>query len=62
MQNMNRAVVIVTHDSDLAFNLCNRIIIINNGIIIADDKPQSILLNYDLIQKIGLKPVEVSLL
>jgi energy-coupling factor transport system ATP-binding protein len=62
MQNMNKAVVIVTHDSDLAFNLCNRIIIVNNGIIIADDKPQLVLLNYDLIQKIGLKPVEVSLL
>ncbi|MEM3832962.1 MAG: ABC transporter ATP-binding protein [Thermoprotei archaeon] len=52
-----KAVIIVTHDTDLALHLCNRIIIINNGAIIADNTPDVILSNDTLIKQIGLKPI-----
>lgn len=60
MHSMNKAVVIVTHDSDLAFHLCNRVIIVDNGIIISDSTPRSVFSNHEILQKVRLKPLEVS--
>jgi energy-coupling factor transport system ATP-binding protein len=59
MRSIDRAVIIVTHDSDLAFSLCNRVVIINDGIIIADNTPQSIFSNHEILRKVELKQPEV---
>jgi len=60
MHNMNKAVIIVTHDSDLAFHLCNRVIIVDNGIVIADDAPYSIFSKHEILERARLKPLEVA--
>ncbi|MGC8948027.1 MAG: ABC transporter ATP-binding protein [Thermoprotei archaeon] len=57
LHKQGKAVIIVTHDTDLALHLCNRIIIINNGTIAADNTPDLIFSDDKLIKQIGLKPI-----
>ncbi|MEM1611165.1 MAG: ATP-binding cassette domain-containing protein [Sulfolobales archaeon] len=56
MYKRDKAVIIVTHDTDLATLLSNRVIIINDGTIAADTKPD-ILFNDNFTEMFGLKPV-----
>lgn len=58
MYRRNKAVVIITHDTDLATLLSNRVIVINNGVMVADTKPD-ILFDHDFTNKVGLKPARL---
>lgn len=59
LHKQGKAVIIVTHDTDMALKLCNRVIIINNGTIIADNTPNVVFSNDKIVQQIGLKPVDI---
>jgi energy-coupling factor transporter ATP-binding protein EcfA2 len=48
--------IIVTHDMELAAELATRILIMQNGHIIADGKPREILTNQDLLTSARLEP------
>jgi len=47
--------LIATHDLDMALDICDRVIILKDGSIRADGKPQEILTNKELLQKNGLE-------
>jgi cobalt ECF transporter T component CbiQ len=48
--------IIVTHDMELAAELASRILIMQNGRIVADGKPREILTNQDLLRSARLEP------
>jgi cobalt/nickel transport system ATP-binding protein len=48
--------IIVTHDMELAAELATRILIMQNGHIIADGRPREILTNQDLLTSARLEP------
>lgn len=56
MYRNNKAAIIVTHDTDLAVKLSNRVAILKNGILVADTKPEA-LYNDRLANEIGIRPV-----
>lgn len=47
--------VIATHDLDLVYEICDRVILINKGKIIAEGVPEDILTNKNLMEKYGLE-------
>ena len=47
--------IITSHDLDFIWDTCNRVIIMNDGKIIADDKPDIILRNQFLLEENGLE-------
>jgi cobalt/nickel transport system ATP-binding protein len=47
--------IIATHDLDMALDLCERTIIIKEGIVVADGKSESILCNETLLLESGLE-------
>jgi len=52
--------IIATHDLDMAYELCGRIIVIHNGVVAADDTPEKIFNNEKLLQEAGLeKPLSM---
>jgi len=54
--------LIVEHKMEELFPFVDRVIVMNNGEIILDGKPREIVENVGLMEKIGLKPPQVSLL
>ena len=48
--------IIVTHDMELAAELATRILVMQNGKIVADGKPREILANQDLLRSARLEP------
>lgn len=49
------SILLITHDIDLAFEYARRIIIINDGNIILDGKPENVFEDKDLIKSAGLR-------
>ena len=47
--------IITSHDLDFIWDTCNRVILMNDGKIIADDKPDIILRNQFLLEENGLE-------
>ncbi|MDY5122618.1 MAG: ABC transporter ATP-binding protein [Treponema sp.] len=47
--------IITSHDLDFIWDTCNRVILMNDGKIIADDKPDTILRNQFLLEENGLE-------
>jgi cobalt ECF transporter T component CbiQ len=48
--------IVVTHDMELAAELATRIVVMQNGRIVADGKPREILTNQDLLRSARLEP------
>lgn len=46
--------VIATHDLEMAAAICNRIIVLQNGRVVADGAPKTILENQELLESAGL--------
>lgn len=46
--------VIATHDLEMAAEICNRVILFQNGQVVADGRPESILQNHQLLESAGL--------
>lgn len=51
LQTRNETMIITTHDMDMALDLCDRVIVINEGEIVGDDKPVTIFNDRELICK-----------
>lgn len=55
VQEKNKTILIVTHDVNLAAQFCGRIVILNDGKIVANGSPQEVL-KFPMIQKVyGVK-------
>jgi energy-coupling factor transport system ATP-binding protein len=53
------AILFITHDIDLAVIYANRILMVNDGQLVADGKPQDILKDYDHLRKNRLVPTSL---
>jgi energy-coupling factor transport system ATP-binding protein len=58
----NTAVIIISHDMNLVGEWVDRVIVMHDGRIICNGKPREIFSKFDLLEKIGLSPPQVSLL
>lgn len=55
LQSLNVTKVIATHDLDSAVQLCTRVIVMDNGEIVADGEPAAILGDKELMEAHGLE-------
>jgi len=55
IKNLDKTKIITTHDLDMAMEICQRIIVLSNGKIVADGNPHDILLNEDIMLNNGLE-------
>jgi energy-coupling factor transport system ATP-binding protein len=59
IKSMGKTVAIVTHDSDFALGVADRIVILNDGSIVAEGSPTQILSDPKLIDDAGIEPPSV---
>ncbi|MGL5682171.1 MAG: energy-coupling factor ABC transporter ATP-binding protein [Marinifilaceae bacterium] len=55
IKGFNHTCIIATHDLEMAWELCNRIIVMHQGKIIADDTTKNIFENAELLKECGLE-------
>jgi energy-coupling factor transport system ATP-binding protein len=53
------AILFITHDVDLAVIYANRVLIVNDGRLIADGKPQDVLRDFDRLKANRLVPTSL---
>ena len=58
-EELQMTIVFITHDIDLAVIYANRVLLINDGTIAADGKPEEILANRELIEHNRLVPTSL---
>ncbi len=58
MYMQGKAVVIVTHDTNIAAKLCNRVVVLNNGVVVTDSN-QSIFFNDNFVRNTGIRPLKI---
>lgn len=56
MSYRNKAIIIITHDSDLALSVGTRLVVLLNGELVYDGKPESILSNPEKTEEYGIEP------
>jgi energy-coupling factor transport system ATP-binding protein len=56
LKSMGKTIIVVTHDSDFALSVSDRVIVMRDGTIAADGSPQEILLNRLVVEELGLEP------
>ena len=55
LQSFKHARIIVSHDLDMVMDVCNRIIVLNQGRLVADDTPKAIFSNTALLEECHLE-------
>ena len=55
IKNLDKTKIITTHDLDMAMEICQRVIVLSNGKIVADGNPHDILLNENIMLNNGLE-------
>ena len=55
LQSFSHARIIVTHDLDMVMDVCHRIIVLNQGRLVADDTPEAIFSNAALLEQCHLE-------
>jgi len=55
LRSFNHTKIITSHDLDMVFESCNRIIVINNGAVVADGATAEVLTNLKLLESCGLE-------
>ncbi len=55
VNSMGVTIMMVSHDMHLMLEYCERALVLSDGKLIADDKPEKILTNSDIIEKAALK-------
>lgn len=55
MKTLDQTKIIATHDMDMALELCNRVIVLHHGKIMADGHPKEIFMKKDLLEKCHLE-------
>lgn len=58
LPNFN-AILFITHDIDLAVIYANRVLMVDNGQLVADGKPQDVLKDFDILRKHRLVPTSL---
>ncbi|MBN1536689.1 MAG: ABC transporter ATP-binding protein [Anaerolineales bacterium] len=53
------AILFITHDIDLAVIYANRVLLVDNGQVVADGKPEEVLSNFDLLSATRLVPTSL---
>ena len=61
LKSMGKTVLVVTHDSDFALSVSDRVIVMKEGVIAADAAPKDILLNEVVVNELGLEPPTILL-
>lgn len=56
MKTEGKTILVITHDSDFALKIGDRIIVIYDGSVVADGQPRRILFDNGLLEKFGLEP------
>jgi energy-coupling factor transporter ATP-binding protein EcfA2 len=56
LSGKGKTVILITHDTDFAFQVSSRVVVINEGHIVADGEPGEILTNEELINRCGIEP------
>lgn len=56
LKSMGKTIIVVTHDSDFALSVSDRLIVMRNGTIVTDGSPEKILLNQSLVEELKLEP------
>ncbi|MPM42802.1 Nickel import ATP-binding protein NikO [bioreactor metagenome] len=54
LRTMAAARIVATHDIDLVSRACNRVLVLKNGSLIADDLPADVFSNEKLLEEAGL--------
>ena len=60
MHNQGHAVVIISHDMDYVAENSRRMIVMSDGCIIADGKPQEIFLQEDILKQAQIEPPQIA--
>lgn len=55
IKNLHKTVIIATHDLDMVLDTCNRVMIINDGMIVRQGDTDEILRDRDLLESNGLE-------
>jgi energy-coupling factor transport system ATP-binding protein len=53
------AIIFITHDLDLAVSYANRVLLMNEGRLVADGAPQAILADFDLLRRCRINPTSL---
>ncbi|MCL4259814.1 MAG: hypothetical protein KJZ52_04220, partial [Anaerolineales bacterium] len=53
------AILFITHDVDLAVIYANRVLIVNDGRLVADGRPQDVLRDFDRLKANRLAPTSL---
>jgi len=61
LKSSGKTVLVVTHDSDFALSISDRVIAMRDGVVAADGAPREILLNESVLSELGLEPPSVLL-
>ncbi|MEM1775543.1 MAG: ABC transporter ATP-binding protein, partial [Nitrososphaerota archaeon] len=61
LKSKNKTSIIITHDSDFALEVSDRVIVMADGVIVADGSPKEILFNNKLLEEYGLEPPSILL-
>lgn len=56
MSSLGKTIIIITHDTDFALKICNRVIILDDGCIVLNGDPEKILYRDDILKKYGIEP------
>ncbi|PUA32982.1 MAG: hypothetical protein B9J98_02570 [Candidatus Terraquivivens tikiterensis] len=56
MKRKGKSVLVITHDSDFALKVGDRVIVMYDGEVVADGQPSRILFNEDLLERFDLEP------
>ncbi len=59
MHRSGMTVILVSHNMEDVARLCERILVLNKGELVADGTPREIFSRNELVRKIGLKPPDV---
>jgi ABC-type hemin transport system ATPase subunit len=53
------ATIFITHDLDLAVTYANRVLLIGDGHVVADGKPEDVLSDFDLLTHYRVRPTSL---
>ncbi len=59
LKGMNKTIIVVTHDSDFALSVADRLTILKDGSVYVEGSPVELLSNTSLIEKVGIEPLSI---
>lgn len=59
LKNMGKTVIVVTHDSDFALSIADRLTILKDGSVYAEGSPLELLNNTKLVEEVGIEPLSI---